>query len=166
MKTRGGSYRYRRLQILEGANKDPYRPGRKPSGPVQCRGCGALFSKGRWRWGEAPAGAKKIRCPACRRSDEGMPGGYVTISGDFFRQRGAEVLARVRHCEAQEKARHPLDRLIAVENDGRKALVTTTSPHLARLLGHALEHAFKGDLALAYNRQENLLRVRWSRTLD
>jgi hypothetical protein len=163
MRKQRGPYRYRRLQILEGYGSDPYRPGRKPAGPVHCPGCGALFSKGRWRWGEAPAGARKGRCPACRRKDEGVPGGYVAISGEFFGKHRAEVLARIRHCEAQEKARHPLERLIAIENEGREALVTTTSPHLARLLGHALEHAFKGDLSLSYNKQENLLRVRWSR---
>jgi NMD protein affecting ribosome stability and mRNA decay len=163
MRRERGPYRYQRLQVLEGYGNDAYRPGRKPAGSIQCTRCGAVFYKGRWSWRAAPPGAKKQRCPACRRIDEKFPAGYVQICGGFFEARRDEVLARVRHCETQEKAEHPLERIIAVEKGAEGALVTTTSGHLARLLGHALKSAFGGRLSLTYNRQDNLARVRWQR---
>ena len=49
------------------------------------------------------------------------------------------------------------------ENGADGVLVTTTSVHLARLIGHALEHAFKGELTRSYDREDNRLRVGWRR---
>ena len=42
-------------------------------------------------------------------------------------------------------------------------LVTTTDPHLARRIGEALHHAYKGELDYHYNKEEKLLRVVWRR---
>jgi hypothetical protein len=99
-------------------------------------------------------------------SADDSPAGYVTIAGRFFSAHRDEVLACVRHFEQQEKTTHPLERVMAIKAAGDGAQVTTTSVHLARRLGHALKSAFKGDLSLYYNRQDNLLRVRWSRLTD
>lgn len=166
MRRERGPFRYRRMQVMEGLGNDAYRPGAKPKGPVVCPGCGAAFHKGRWRWGAAPAGALKRRCPACRRIDERLPAGFISLSGTFFTRHRKEVLARVKHCEQQENAEHPLERVMAIENDGANGrMVTTTSVHLARLIGHALERAFKGELTRSHNRDDNVLRVRWSRAL-
>jgi NMD protein affecting ribosome stability and mRNA decay len=154
------------MQMLEGLGDDAYRPGAKPRGPVHCPRCGALFRKGRWTWGTAPAGALKHRCPACLRIAEDSPAGYITMTGTFFSAHRDEVLARVRHCEQREKTTHPLERIMATGAAKGGVLVTTTSVHLARRIAHALESAFKGTLNLSYNHQDNLLRVRWSRALD
>jgi hypothetical protein len=157
-----GPSRYRRMQ--EGLGNDAYRPGAKPKGPVHCPQCGAVFVRGRWSWGAAPGGAAKLRCPACRRTNEGLPAGLISLSGTFFARHRKDVLARVRSCEAQEKAGHPLERVMAITEDGEGSVrVTTTSVHLARLIGHALEHAFKGDLSRSYDREDNRLRMRWRR---
>jgi hypothetical protein len=157
-----GPYRYRRLQLLEGYGDDPYRPARKPRGPVRCPRCGAVFRDGRWSWsgGEAPAGRP---CPACRRIAEAAPAGILTLAGEFFRHHRAEILARLVHCAEMERAEHPLERVIAMNERGDGLTVTTTSPHLARLIGHAVKSAFKGRLRLAYSGKDNLLRVSWSR---
>lgn len=163
MRRERGPYRYRRMQMLEGACADAYRPARKPIGSVLCPDCKATFRRGRWRWGMAPAGAVRRQCPACRRIAQRFPAGYVTLSGPFFGAHRDEVLARVRHCETQEKGAHPLERVMAVEKASGGAQVTTTSVHLARLIGHALERAFKGELSQSYSRGDNVLRVRWSR---
>jgi NMD protein affecting ribosome stability and mRNA decay len=154
------------MQIMEGLGDDAYRPGRKARGSVHCPGCGALFRKGRWIWAAAPAGAIRQRCPACRRIREGSPAGYISLSGSFFAANRGEVLARVRNCEAKEKSRHPLERIMAVAQAKGGTTVTTTSVHLARRIAHALESSFKGSLGLHYNSQDNLLRVRWSRLVD
>jgi len=152
--------------MLEGYGDDAYRPGAKPRGPVHCPDCGALFRKGRWRWGAAPAGALERRCPACLRIAEGSPAGYISMTGTFFNAHRDEVLGRVRHCEQKEKSTHPLERIMAIDAAKGGLVVTTTSVHLARRIAHALESAFKGTLSLTYNRQDNLLRVRWSRAAD
>jgi NMD protein affecting ribosome stability and mRNA decay len=166
MRRERGPYRYRRMQMLEGASDDAYRPGAKPHGTVLCPGCKAVFRKGRWIWATAPAGAPKHRCPACLRIAQGSPAGYITLGGTFFTEHRAEVLARVRHCEQKEKTTHPLERIMAIEAAKGGVLVTTTSVHLARRVAHALESSFKGSLSLTYNHQDNLLRVRWSRAAD
>ena len=166
MRRERGPYRYRRLQVLDGADNDAYRPGAKPRGPMQCPRCGLAFRKGRWVRAAVPPGAAQRHCPACRRTEENIPAGYITLGGDFFRARRADVLARVKHCEAEQSADHPLERIMRIEDGAHHTLVTTTSVHLARRIGHALRMAFKGDLNLSYNRQDNLLRVRWSRALD
>ncbi len=163
MRKERGPYRYRRLQMLEGTRDDAYWSGRKPGGPVYCPKCGAVFRNGRWVWSAAPAGTAKLRCPACRRIDEGSPVGYIALSGSFFAAHRNEVLARIRNCEKKEQATHPLERIMAIAAANGGALVTTTSVHLARRIAHALESAFKGTLNIAYNHQDNLLRVRWSR---
>ena len=164
MRRERGPFRYRRLQLTDGLSNDAYRPSGKASGPIQCPRCKAVFRRGRWTWGAAPAGAAWRRCPACQRIDERYPAGFVSLSGAFFKQHRAEVLARVKQCESREKAEHPLERVMAIEEDGAKGtLVTTTSVHLARIIGHALHNAFKGDLRQTYNGRDNLLRVRWRR---
>jgi hypothetical protein len=163
MRRERGPYRYRRMQMLEGASADAYRPARKAAVPILCPGCTATFRRGRWRWGMAPAGAVRRHCPACLRIAQRYPAGYITLSGAFFDAHRDEVLARVRNCETQEKGAHPLERVMAIGKASGGTQVTTTSTHLARLIGHALEHAFKGELSQTYSRGDDVLRVRWRR---
>ena len=149
---------------MGGASNDAFRPDRKAAGTILCQRCGAVFRRGRWTWGAAPASAVRRRCPACQRIDEDYPAGYIAISGAFLKLHGKEVIARVRQCEAQEKTNHPLERIMTIQDAGALGLlVTTTSVHLARLIGHALRSAFKGTLRKTYNRGDNVLRVRWNR---
>lgn len=119
--------------MMEGASADAYRPAGKAAKPVLCPECKATFRRGRWRWGAAPAGAVRRKCPACLRIAQRYPAGYITVSGAFFNAHRDEILARVRHCETQEQGAHPLER------------------------------AFKGELSQSYSPGDNVLRVRWSR---
>ena len=68
----------------------------------------------------------------------------------------------VHHHEQHERAEHPLQRIIAVEDHGDKVLVTTTDIHLARGIGEAVHHAYQGNLEFHYNPEQNLLRVHWT----
>jgi hypothetical protein len=52
---------------------------------------------------------------------------------------------------------------MAIEETADGIVVTTASVHLARAIGEALEHAWKGELDYHYNEGENLLRVMWRR---
>lgn len=147
---------------LPAVTEDSYRMPKKLAEGTACPDCGAVFADGRWRWARAAPG-RRTRCPACRRQRDGMPAGYVQLEGPWFAAHRREVLARVEHCEASERRQHPLQRILRVEYGAQDGTVTTTDVHLARRIGQALHHAFKGTLAVRYARGENLVRVRWSR---
>jgi hypothetical protein len=94
---------------------------------------------------------------------DGFPAGYVLLSGEFFAKHEQEILQLIRHREAQEKAEHPLQRIMAIEKTEHAIEVTTTDIHLARGIGEALHHAYQGELELHYNSDQNRLRVSWCR---
>lgn len=133
---------------------DPYAQRGKLAEPAVCSECGAVYHQGRWQWLLAPPGAQAVQCVACRRILEKMPPGYVAIGGDF---------ARTHRLEAREKAEHPMQRIIAIEEQDDGLMITTTDIHLVRGIGEALEHAYKGTLDYHFLPDEYLLRVRWER---
>jgi NMD protein affecting ribosome stability and mRNA decay len=143
--------------------KDPYRPLRKPAGATRCTDCGAVFHRGRWTWRVTPQHAASGLCPACRRIRERLPAGFLRLTGAFAREQREELVRRARHCEAQERAEHPLQRIMAIEPLDGGLLLTTTDSHLARRIGEALRDAYQGELHYHYTRGERLLRVTWSR---
>ena len=164
MKTeRGGWQPLRREQLIQELVHDSYKSKRKLAEPTRCPDCGAVYRDGRWRWETAPAGAHEARCPACHRVHDRFPAGYVTLKGEFLGTHRDEILHLVRRREATEKAEHPLERIMAIEDADSGVLVTTTDTHLARNIGEAVHAAYKGELEFHYNREENLLRVHWTR---
>ena len=164
MKGDRGSFRMlQREQLLQELVHDSYKSKRKLGEPTRCPVCSAVYRRGRWSWGAAPAGAHEERCPACERIHDRFPAGYVMLGGAFFESHRDEILQRVRRCEEAEKAEHPLQRIMAIESDTAGSTVTTTDTHLARRIGDALHDAYKGTLEYHYNKEENLLRVTWSR---
>jgi len=164
MKTERGGFRMlRREQLMQELVHDSYKAQRKPTGPVRCRGCAAVYRKGRWTWGAAGGGVRATLCPACRRIKDRLPAGFVRLGGEFFAAHKDEILRRVRHCEESEKSDHPLERIMTIEGNGRSVVVTTTDAHLARRIADALHDAYKGELEYRYSKAENLLRVAWRR---
>jgi hypothetical protein len=164
MKTDQGGFRMlRREQLLQELVHDSYKSGRKLAGPTRCPDCGATYRDGRWSWQPADTAAHEARCPACQRIHDRYPAGYVSLGGRFFNEHRDEVLRRIHGCEDAEKRDHPMERIMDVSQVGSATLVTTTGTHLARRIGDALHDAFKGELEFHYNKDENLLRVSWSR---
>jgi len=153
----------RHEQRFEGLEKDAYKPGRKLAGPARCRGCGAVFRRGRWTWAPAGEAPRPAWCPACRRARDGMPAGYVRIEGDYQREHRDDIVRRLRRCEADAMRTHPLQRIMALQPEGEALLVTTTDSHLARRIGEALVKSYKGAAEYRYGREDNLLRVSWRR---
>ena len=160
---RGGFRMLQREQLLQELVHDSYKSRRKLPEPTRCPDCGAVYRRGRWGWSTATPGAHAARCPACQRIRDRFPAGYVALRGKFFDQHRDEVLRRVRRCERAEGADHPLQRIMAIETDGDATVVTTTDTHLARRIGDALRDAYKGELEWRYSKEENLLRVSWTR---
>lgn len=149
--------------ILQARQQDSYKLPRKLPDPTCCPECGAVFTSGRWQWLPKPVGAHAHSCPACQRVADGYPAGYVTLEGEFAREHRKDVLALARSVEKKEKAAHPLQRIMAVEERADQVLLTTTDAHLARDIGEALRHAYHGALDLSYAAAENMVRVHWHR---
>jgi len=153
----------RREQLLDNPRHDSYKAKGKLPDPTRCPECGATFRKGRWTWNAVTGSVHEQLCPACQRIHDRFPAGYVTLGGEFFASHRDDILGLVKNCETKEKADHPLQRIIAIEDVEAGVLVTTTDGHLARRIAEQIHDAHKGELALQYNKEENLLRANWKR---
>ena len=154
----------RRDRLIHEAVHDPYRPGRKPAEPSVCPVCSAVFHNGRWQWTDAwPAHAHQTLCQACRRVRDGYPAGVITLRGGFVHGHKAEVLNLVRRQEQEEKAEHPLHRVMTITENPAAITINTTDVHLPRRIGEALRRAFKGSLNLQFEDDACFVRVNWNR---
>ena len=160
---RGGWRPLQREELRDELVHDAYKSQTRLPEPTLCPDCGAVHRAGRWQWGSAAAGAHTERCPACHRIHDHFPAGYVTLEGKFLAGHRAELLQLARNRETREKAEHPLERIMDIEDVEGGVSITTTGIHLARAIGDAIHDAYKGNLEYHYNKQENLLRVRWVR---
>lgn len=141
---------------------DAYKIKEKLHEPTACPTCNAVFHNGRWQWISVPADAQQHSCPACQRIHDHYPAGFLTLEGDFFSTHSDEIIRLARHVEEKEKSEHPLQRIMAVEEQDNTTLITTTDIHLARGIADAIHQAYQGNLEFHYNPEENLLRAHWS----
>jgi hypothetical protein len=158
----GGATRYRD-RIFDDKRMDPYQARRKYHEPTACTDCAAVFQAGRWIWGDAPAGARRDRCPACRRIHDKLPAGSVTLEGDFYARHREELLQLVRNEAEHERAEHPVNRIIDIDEGPERAVVTTTDIHTPHRIGTALARAYDGHLDTRYGEDEYSVRVSWRR---
>ncbi len=155
----------RRDRMYEEHVKDPYIARGKPPEPTACPDCDAIFHKGRWRWGEAPEGARRQQCPACSRIRDRVPAAILTLSGDFFSSHREEIMKLVRHTEERETAEHPLERIMEIADpEGESQVVISyTGIHLAKGTGEALQHAYRGSFDFAYPDRDTVMHASWKR---
>ena len=161
---RGNTARqFRREHGIDTPLDDPYRATRKPPEPTRCPSCSASFQDGRWTWERAPADSHEQLCPACQRTEDNFPGGYVVIKGEYLKAHREEILAVINGKEKREKTEHPLQRIMEIKDVAGGLQIATTDSHMARGIGEALHNAFQGDLKIRYSKDENLVRVAWKR---
>lgn len=151
------------IQDLSRGTHDAYRAKEKLTEGTCCPDCGAVFADGRWQWLTAHDYAPRERCPACMRIRDHFPAGYVQLAGSYVGEHRSEIIAIVRNLESKEKAEHPLQRVMAIEEDSGGMKITTTDIHLARAVGDALHHAHGGKLEIKYGPDDNVVRVEWNR---
>lgn len=143
---------------------DTYQTGKKFHEPSVCSQCDAVYHAGRWQWMEEnPPGASDDLCPACHRIKDNYPAGEITLSGAFFAGHREEILRLVRNEGAAETAKHALHRIMGIEQGPVETVVTTTDIHLPRRIGHALEHAYKGQMEIHFDKDGHFARVKWHR---
>jgi hypothetical protein len=105
-----------------------------------------------------------LLCPACRRINGKSPCGFLTLQGVFLRRHRDEILNLARNVEAREKAEHALSRIMGLDHAADDmTLVTTTTMELARAIGEAIQHAWRGELTYRYTDESTILRVEWKR---
>ena len=150
-------------RLLRELDHDPYHSKKKLPEPTVCPTCGAIFHRGHWQWGSAPADAHEETCPACRRIQHRVPAGFLNLKGEFLSGHRDEIMHLVRNVEEKEKAEHPLQRIMDVETNDDGVTITFTDPHLARSAGSAIHHAYQGDLDFHYEDENIMLRINWSR---
>ena len=159
----GGLVRPGGARVYDDTDHDPYRLKQKYREPTVCKDCRAIFHRGRWQWGDAAQGAHEALCPACRRVREKLPAGTLAITGDYLNRHRDEILAIVRRHDELEKAEHPLNRVIGIDENPNGIVVTTTDVHLPKRIGAALAKAHQGEMTIRFAEDESTIDVEWRR---
>jgi len=108
--------------------------------------------------------AKRALCPPCRQQQTGPPCGYVRAEGTFL----AAHLDEVERLLVNEAERTAVDnhtaRIMTWDRSKPGVLeLTTTTPHLAQRLGHALQKALSGTVHYDFSHENRVARVTWRR---
>ena len=157
-KTRRISGRAQQDHIL-----DPYHRAQKLHEGTVCPQCGVVYHGGRWRWVPRAEGAAEALCAACRRINDKLPAGIVTLRGDFVHEHKEEMTQLARHQEEAENKEHPLNRIISIEEDASGIVINTTDIHLPRRIGEAIKRAFHGQIEDSFEKDGYFVRVNWTR---
>jgi hypothetical protein len=162
------------MAVLKSFDVQPVRPSpvlsstltEPDSGPSTCLQCGAVNDGGQWHWAPSPAYAKGILCPACRRVAEKRPAGRLVIDGPITQEQLQAICALLRRRADREQRSHPMERLIEIQHEGEKIVVTTTGSALVRGLYVALATSYKGSLQVHYDAQADCLNMQWTKWRD
>ena len=134
--------------------------GEKQPGVLCCKVCGVVYRAGVWHWAPRPEGAQPCECPACQRIRTRSPAGEVRLAGAAAH--GDEMKRLARHQEEAEKGEHPLNRIMAIEEDAQGLLISTTDIHLPRRIGQAVRRAFGGMLRVKFEEAGDFVTVSWA----
>ena len=149
----------RRARMVEQKQHDPYLNPAKPAQAMVCDECGVVQHGGKWYWGTPPlTDDHGGLCPACERIRDRYPAGTIRLHADVLEHK-EEILGMVRRVEAAERAEHPLERIMAVEESPDAVVVTTTGIHIARKIASQLKRRFRGKVHVRYPEEQHLIFV-------
>lgn len=151
-----------RARDVKPRHHDTYAAKAKMAKALVCDDCGVVFHGGRWYWGAPPLTEVRAgTCPACQRIRDRYPAGTIRLPEKFLEQR-EEIMGMIRNAEQNERAEHPLERVMSIEDEPSGGLViTTTGVHLARAITSKLERRFHRQARIRYPKEEMLMRVYW-----
>lgn len=149
---------------------DPYLADAPPNEVAMCRECRSVYANGRWELETQAArdlaNAKHITetlCPACRKIRDRMPGGVVTLSGDFLKKHEDEIVNLVNHENRSAMEINPLARIMDVQRRDSEITVLTTNEKLAQRIGRSVFKAYSGEVEYKWSKGTKLARVNWHR---
>jgi hypothetical protein len=153
------------------ATTDSYLPRGASRSVSVCEGCRSVYMNKRWYAdGDiAQTVAKKpgtvtMVCPACLKIRDNFPGGIVTLKGDYVLPHKADLMNLIRNEEERARGLNPLERVIAVKENGHGSIViSTTNEKLAQRIGRSVKKAFHGEVAYHWSHDNKLVRVDWVR---
>ena len=87
----------------------------------------------------------------------------MEIKGEFFQEHRDEIVHLINNVEKQEKDTHPLERIMKMSDTAKGLTVQTTGVHIARRIGEALNHSYKGTYTFQYADDEQIIRCFWQR---
>jgi hypothetical protein len=140
--------------------------------PAVCGTCGARYENRRWvAAGDvlsnlgtlSTASPATIVCPACKQIENGVPSGFLTVSGRFFGEYREQIERLLKNEVERTQHDNPLARIMRWEMGEGALVIATTTEHLAQRLGTALEKAFKGKTHFDFSHENKLARVSWHR---
>ena len=153
------------IRNLRERRHDTYKLRGKLPEPTVCPQCGASYHKGHWTW-EKPSSDEEAHsqlCQACQRMNDSYPAGELTIGGAFAVAHQEEIVNLANNTEKQEKAEHPLNRIMAIDNIEGGLRILTTDIHLPRRIAEGLERAWDGELDIHYDKEGYFVRISWRR---
>lgn len=154
------------------AENDPYLPpkGKGLVGIVICKDCTAVYQNKKWfldaKLYEEKKGLKDINwgiCPACKKTKENVPGGVLTLKGDFLQQHKQEIMNLVHNEDERSKKYNPLKRIMKINEKGNEVEILTTEGRLAQRIGSVLFKAYDGEVEYKKHENAKFMRVEWRR---
>ena len=144
--------------------------GKGAQGVAVCEGCQAVYRNKRWYVGPEAllpgTVSATVVCPACLKIRDNFPGGIVTLAGTYVLPHKREILKLVKNEEDRARGFNPLERVMAIKENGRgSVIITTTNEKLAQRLGRAIKKAFHGEVSYRWSHDNKLVRVDWERAV-
>ncbi|MEP9410594.1 MAG: ATPase [Candidatus Brocadia sp.] len=151
---------------------DPYLPPKGSGLPevAICKDCTAVYQKKKWfldpKLYEKKKALKNINwviCPACKKTKENVPGGVVTLKGDFLQQHKQEIMNLIHNEDERSKKYNPLKRIMKINEKGNEVEILTTEGRLAFRIGSILFKAYDGEVEYKKHENTKFMRVEWRR---
>ena len=154
------------------AENDPYMPpkGKGLVGVAICKDCTAVYHNKKWFLDPKLYEQKKklkdinwVTCPACKKTKENVPGGVLTLKGDFLQQHKQEIMNLIHNEDERSKKYNPLKRVMKINEKGNEVEILTTEGRLAQRMGSILFKAYSGEVEYKKHENAKFLRVEWRR---